>query len=67
MHINEKLKKYIDLPYILLAFGVFGFIRAIVLLDYTNLTSNSFGKFISPIIAILTMIFVIKVLRKQEK
>ena len=67
MRINEKLKKYIDLPYILLIFGVFGLIRAFVLLDYSNLASDSFGKFISPIIAILTMIFVIKVLRKKEK
>lgn len=66
MRISKKLKKYLDLPYILLAFGVFGLIRAFVLLDYSNLTSSSFNKFISPIIGILTMIFIIKVLRKRK-
>jgi len=66
MHINKKLKKYLDLPYILLAFGIFGLIRAFVLLDYSNLTSNSFSGFTYPIIGILTMIFIIKVLRKRK-
>ena len=66
MRINEKLKKYLDLPYLLLAFGVFELIRAFVLLDYTDLTSNSFNRFTSPIIIILTMIFIIKVLRKRK-
>lgn len=66
MRINEKLKKYLDLPYLLLAFGVFGLIRAFVLLDYTDLTSNSFNRFTSPIIIILTMIFIIKGLRKRK-
>jgi hypothetical protein len=66
MRINEKLKKYLDLPYILLIFGVFGLIRAFVLLDYSNLTSSSFGKFTSPVLGILTMIFIIKVFRKKK-
>jgi len=66
MRINEKLKKYLDLPYILLAFGVFGLIRAFVLLDYSNLTSSSFSRFTSPILGILTIIVIIKVLRKRK-
>ncbi len=66
MRINEKLKKYLDLPYFLLAFGVFGLIRAFVLLDYSNLTSSSFSRFTSPVIGILTMIFIIKVFRKRK-
>jgi branched-subunit amino acid permease len=67
MQINEKVKKYLELRFILLIFGVFTLIRAIVLLDYSDLTSNSFGKFISPILLILTSIFVLKVFKKQEK
>ena len=66
MRINEKLKKYLDLPYLLLAFGVFGLIRAFVLLDYSNFTSSSFNRFTSPVIGILTMIIIIKVLRKRK-
>ena len=67
MQINEKVKKYLDLPYIFLILGVITLIRAFILLDYSDLTSNSFGKFISPILLILTAIFVLKVFKKQEK
>jgi len=66
MHIDEKIKKYLNLPYLLLAFGVLGLIRAFVLLDYSNLTSSSYSGFTSPIIGVLTMIFIIKALRKRK-
>jgi len=64
MQIINKLKKYFDLPYILILFGLILLIRAVVLLDYNDLALSSFGNFISPIGLILTMIFVIKVIRK---
>ncbi len=67
MEINNKLKKYFDLPYILILFGVILLIRAVILLDYKDLSLSSFGNFISPIGLILTMIFVIKVLRKKQE
>lgn len=67
MEINNKLKKYFDLPYILILFGVILLIRAVILLDYKDLSLSSFGNFISPTGLILTMIFVIKVLRKKQE
>jgi len=65
MKINDKLKKYLDLPYILIIFGIIGLIRAFILFDYNNISTSSFDKFISPVLLILTMIFVIKILRKK--
>lgn len=66
MSFKEKFTKYLDLPYIFLILGVITLIRAFILLDYSNLTSSSFSRFTSPILGILTIIVIIKVLRKRK-
>jgi hypothetical protein len=65
MKINNKLKKYLDLPYFLILLGIVGLIRAFILFDYNNFPTSSYDKFLSPTLLILTMIFVIKILRKK--
>lgn len=62
----KELKKYLDLPYLLIILGIIGIIRALYLFNYSNFYANSFNNFFSPIILILTMVFVLKVLRKKQ-
>lgn len=61
----KVLKKYLDLPYIFIILGILGIIRALYLFNYSDFYANTLDNFFSPIILILTMIFVLKVLRKK--
>jgi len=60
----KRLKKYIDLPYLFILFGLFIIVIEFILMDYSNLSFSSFDNVISGFLLILTMIFVLKVIRK---
>ena len=59
------MKKYLDLPYILIILSVISIIREIVKLDYSNL---SFGSLVERLFSSgLLILFMIYVIRRNNK